>query len=321
MKIITATAALQAKIVTLGTVFPIATSSTIDGYTLQNANGEACGGTFLNAFAVSCNSVFAPLGARLGGSRLVRMAERFGFNQPLAIPGAAVSEIPSASTIGSALAVGSSAIGQGMVLASALEMTDVGATIAMGGRRPIPFLTLDQKPHFVHVTSRRVARLVQRMMIAVVQYGTGTAAAIAGVTVAGKTGTAELRNTTPAVFEPECATPELAEEHGCMVRRLRAGRQAEDRRRRTVPRERRRRRDRRPRCTAGAGGGAGSLSAGTSPRPHSARASPASTPRARRVRVRTRASDLRRSSFARRSECRRSCALGVAARQPAPGRH
>jgi cell division protein FtsI/penicillin-binding protein 2 len=207
MKIITATAALQAKIVTLGSVFPIATSSTIDGYTLQNANGEACGGTFLNAFAVSCNSVFAPLGARLGGAKLVAMAERFGFNQPSTIPGAAVSEIPPASAIGDALAVGSSAIGQGMVLSSALEMTDVGATIAMGGRRPIPFLTLHQKPQFVHVTSKRVAKLVQRMMIAVVQYGTGTAAAIPGVTIAGKTGTAELRNTTQPSTNPNAPPP------------------------------------------------------------------------------------------------------------------
>jgi cell division protein FtsI/penicillin-binding protein 2 len=123
------------------------------------------------------------------------MAERFGFNQPLPIAGAAVSEIPSAATIGSNLAVGSSAIGQGMVLASALEMTDVAATIAMGGRRPIPTLTLGATPHFVHVTSRHIARLVQKMMVAVVQYGTGTSAAIPGVTVAGKTGTAELRNT------------------------------------------------------------------------------------------------------------------------------
>jgi cell division protein FtsI/penicillin-binding protein 2 len=196
MKIITATAALQAGIVTLGTTFPYATSATIEGYTLQNANGEDCGGTLLNAFAVSCNSVFAPLGAKLGARRLVAMAERFGFNRPLDIPGAAESTIPSADSIGDSLAVGSSAIGQGKVEASALEMTDVAATIAMRGQRPVPTLLAGQPPHFVRVTNPRIAGLVQRMMVAVVQFGTGTAAEIPGVAVAGKTGTAELVNTT-----------------------------------------------------------------------------------------------------------------------------
>ena len=195
MKIVTATAALAAGIATLGTVFPYATSATIDGYTLQNANGEDCGGTLLNAFAVSCNSVFAPLGARLGGPRLVAMAERFGFNQPLPIPGAAESRIPSASRIGDSLAVGSSAIGQGQVQASALEMTDVAATIAMRGQRPMPTLLAGQPARFIPVTSPHIAGLLQRMMVAVVQFGTGTSAQIPGVTVAGKTGTAELVDT------------------------------------------------------------------------------------------------------------------------------
>jgi cell division protein FtsI/penicillin-binding protein 2 len=196
MKMITASAALSARIVKLSTSFPIATSATIEGFTLHNANDEACGGTFLNAFAVSCNSVFAPLGANLGARRLVAMAERFGFNQSPGIAGAAEPTIPSATTIGDPLAVGSSAIGQGMVQATALEMTDVGATIAMGGRRPIPTLLAHARPRYVRVISHHVAGLVQRMMVAVVAYGTGTSAQIPGVTVAGKTGTAELRNTT-----------------------------------------------------------------------------------------------------------------------------
>jgi cell division protein FtsI/penicillin-binding protein 2 len=182
--------------VKLTDAFPIQTSANVGGFILHNANGEACGGTFLNAFAVSCNSVFAPLGAKLGAKRLVDIAERFGFNQPPSIPGSAESQIPSAAKIGSDTDVGSSAIGQGMVQSTALEMADVGATIAMGGRRPIPTLLAHQRPHFVHVTSRHVAGLVQQMMEAVVQFGTGTSAQIPGVKVAGKTGTAELRNTT-----------------------------------------------------------------------------------------------------------------------------
>lgn len=195
MKIITSTAALQAGIVSLSTTFPIATSATIDGYTLHNAGGEACGGTLLNAFAVSCNAVFAPLGAKLGSARLVATAERFGFDRPTSIPGAAESQIPSASRIGDSLAVGSSAIGQGKVQASALEMTDVAATIAMGGERPIPTLQMGQPPRFVLVTGPQIASLVERMMVAVVHFGTGTAAQIPGVQVAGKTGTAELVDT------------------------------------------------------------------------------------------------------------------------------
>lgn len=206
MKIITSTAALQAGLVKLSDTFPIATEADVGGYTLRNAGGEACGGTLLNAFAVSCNSVFAPLGVRLGGARLVAMAERFGFNQAVGIPGAEESTIPPANQIGGATAVGSSAIGQGKVSASALEMTEAAATIAMGGRRPLPTFAMGQTPRFVSVTNPGVASLVQRMMVAVVQYGTGTAAQIPGVEVAGKTGTAEvITSSAPTSSNPQNA--------------------------------------------------------------------------------------------------------------------
>ena len=138
MKIVTATAALQAGMVTLTTQFPYESSITLDGYKMQNAAGETCGGSLLDAFASSCDTVFAPVGAQVGAKRLVQMAKRFGFDEPTGIPTAIESTIPSASTIGDSLAVGSSAIGQGRVQASTLELADIAATIADGGRRPLP---------------------------------------------------------------------------------------------------------------------------------------------------------------------------------------
>ena len=61
--------------------YPVRTSATLSGVKLRNAGGESCGGSLTQAFIDSCNSVFAPLGAKLGAKRLVRMAEAFGFNE------------------------------------------------------------------------------------------------------------------------------------------------------------------------------------------------------------------------------------------------
>jgi cell division protein FtsI/penicillin-binding protein 2 len=194
-KMITLSGVLQDRLANPHTVFQYASYATLDGVRLNNANGENCGGTLELAFAVSCNSVFTPLGVKLGAARLVSLAERFGFNQEVGIPGAAVSTLPAASSIQGELAVGSTAIGQGQVLATPLEMATVAATIADGGRRPKPTFEQAAKPApAVRVISAEVARTVRRLMTAVVRLGTGTSAAIPGVVVAGKTGTAELKS-------------------------------------------------------------------------------------------------------------------------------
>jgi peptidoglycan glycosyltransferase len=192
-KMVTLSGVLQAGIANPHTTFPYATYATLDGVKLSNANGEECGGSLALAFAVSCNSVFTPLGVKLGAPRLVAMAERYGFNHEPGIPGAVESTLPAASRIQGELDVGSTAIGQGEVQASALQMATVAATIADDGHRPQATFALDVRPHSVaSATSASVARTVRRLMIGVVREGTGTSAAIPGVTVAGKTGTAEL---------------------------------------------------------------------------------------------------------------------------------
>jgi cell division protein FtsI/penicillin-binding protein 2 len=217
-KMVTTSGVLAARIATRHTVFPYATYATLDGVKLNNANGEECGGTLELAFAVSCNSVFSPLGVKLGATRLVAMAERFGFNHDPGIPGAAESTLPPASEIQGELDVGSTAIGQGEVLATPLQMATVAATIADEGRRPSPTFLPDPRAAGATVMSESVAHTMRRLMIGVVREGTGTAAAIPGVTVAGKTGTAELKTAcTTSTSSPEASSSESHEagREGC----------------------------------------------------------------------------------------------------------
>jgi penicillin-binding protein A len=201
-KIVTLAAALEEGETRASESFPVQTAATLEGVALRNAGDEACGGTLLDSFAHSCNSVFGPLGARLGAKRLVSYAEAFGFNEKLAIPAAKPSSIAPPRQLKDDLAVGASAIGQDRDLATPLVMASVGATIANGGVRARPRLVRSRKPVRRRVVKRRVARQVRDMMRAVVSGGTGTAAALPGVDVAGKTGTAELVPTADGPSDP-----------------------------------------------------------------------------------------------------------------------
>jgi beta-lactamase class D len=192
-KIVTVSAALAHGLATPSSDYPIRTFATLSGVKLRNASGEACGGTLTQAFAQSCNSVFAPLGARIGARRLVAMARAFGFGERLNVPAAKPSTISPVPKLPDSLAVGAAAIGQDRDLATPLEMASAGATIAAAGRRARPRIATVEPVRRRRVISAKVAHQVRAMMLDVVRSGTGGAAAIPGVEVAGKTGTAELR--------------------------------------------------------------------------------------------------------------------------------
>ena len=208
-KVVTATAGLDAGAAKPSDTFPVEVSNSLIGREISNAHDAPCGGTFVEAFAESCNTVFAPLGVEVGTEAMFETAERFGFNSPpaLAAPGALEALAPPASTYPepeSDVALGESAIGQGQVLATPLQMASVAQTIAdQGMRSPTsivrspPELRPEAEP--VKVTSPETAATMQDLMIEVVRSGTGVAAQVPGVTVAGKTGTAELG---PATLEP-----------------------------------------------------------------------------------------------------------------------
>jgi cell division protein FtsI/penicillin-binding protein 2 len=201
-KIVTTVAALQKGVASLDDEFEITNGVNVGGRFINNANGEYCGGTFRQAFAESCNADFAPLGPKIGNDKLVETAERFGFNSPptLYAPKIVREVEPEESTIpeqiGAEIDLGVSAIGQGEVLATPLEMASVAQTIGNEGVRMPTSIVANKKlrPHAkpVRVMSKKTAEEMTELMIGVVTEGTGTAGAIPEAQVAGKTGTAEL---------------------------------------------------------------------------------------------------------------------------------
>ncbi|MFI9205424.1 peptidoglycan D,D-transpeptidase FtsI family protein [Streptomyces sp. NPDC053048] len=171
--------------------------------TLPNQNPNApCKNASLNvAMQNSCNTVYGKVSSDLGKEKMRKTAEKFGFNQEYFTPvRASRSTFPdNINTSQTAMA----GIGQGSLTATPLQVAMMTAAIANDGKLMKPYMveelrgpdlsTIEKhKPEQMsQAVSPEVAKKIQRMMEDTATKGTGKAALIDGVTVGGKTGTAE----------------------------------------------------------------------------------------------------------------------------------
>lgn len=211
-KIIDTAAALESGKYDKDSILPNPAEMTFPGmtYTLPNYAYGQCytqdKASFAFALENSCNTPFASIALDLGQKAITAQAEKFGFNdKSLTFPDAVESSrFPGSEGTLDDAALSQSAIGQRDVLTTPLEVAMMTAAIANGGKQMAPNLiktirTPDLKtvsslePEVLRQsTTPEIAAQITDWMVSVVDNGIGSAAAVPGVSVAGKTGTAEL---------------------------------------------------------------------------------------------------------------------------------
>src|SRR5262249_41116428 len=162
--------ALTARKVTLDSTYTPERFAMVGGFKLVNFHHELCGGTLVQAFANSCNSVFGPVAVDTGAAQLHDTALRFGFNgKPSIAYPLKPSTVPSQATLANPVNLGVAGIGQGGVTATPLQMASVGSVIAERGILRPPWIARAparerDRGAGQRVISRRVAGDVAEMM-------------------------------------------------------------------------------------------------------------------------------------------------------------
>jgi len=200
-KIVTAADALDAEIVTPQSAFVDNGGFRVGTFVVHDDEDEFIGTqTLVGAFALSSNVDFAQVALKIGVDRWFDYAARWQLGKSVAfdLP-AARDRLPAKADVSPSI-LAQLGFGQASLLVTPLRMALVGATIAGGGVTPRPYLVRSiagrdtslatRSEQLASPVSAETAHAVRDMMIAVVRSGTGRVAALPGVTVAGKTGTA-----------------------------------------------------------------------------------------------------------------------------------
>ncbi len=219
-KIITTAAALETGVAGPASEFddPVELDLPGTSATIHNYDDDVCvDGTSVSladAFVRSCNTTFAELGMAVGGEALAETAEAFGFNQeiPYDLPVLASAFPEPQDFADDPPAVAQNALGQRDVRATPMQMGIVAAAVANEGNIMVPYVVGDVFTHdgkiesttepeqWRRAVSPATAAILTDLMEQAVISGTGRNAAVPGIRVAGKTGTAQVTGSAPDVW-------------------------------------------------------------------------------------------------------------------------